>query len=187
MSDEQTPATPASAPPAPPPAFDDVAKLSARQAASWITDLGQRVEWVSKLLSGGDPGTLKLFEALVAKRSEGEIVDEVIASADTPLPEGGANNAGLSPRDVRTGVAALLDDGLSGGSVAELLRNQPVVSPEDYRVLSREFSSACLNNAEWKTRLLAGDPEAKRQLLAWGTIKITSRPLPESPRFDVVR
>jgi hypothetical protein len=187
MSDQQTSTTPASAPPAPPPAVEDVGKFSASQAASWIADLGQRVEWVSKLLSGGDLGTLKLFEALVAKRSEGDGVDEAIAGADMQLPEGGANNAGLSPRDVRTGVAALLDDGLSGGSVAELLRNAPVCSPEDYRTLSREFSARCLNNAEWKTRLLAGDPEAKRQLLAMGVIKLTSRPLPESPRFDVVR
>jgi hypothetical protein len=184
MTDEQTtaPATPAS-----PPSVEDVGKFSASQAASWITDLGQRVEWVSKLLSGGDPGTLKLFEVLVAKRSEGDVVDEVIAGADVSLPDGGANNAGLSPRDVRTGVASLLDDGLSTGAVGELLRNQAVVSPEDYRRLSREFSSRCLNNPIWKTALLAGDPEAKRQLLAWGTIKITSRPLPESPRFDVVK
>jgi hypothetical protein len=108
--------------------------------------------------------------------------------ADTPLPaEGGANVAGLSARDVKTGIVGLLDDGLSTGAVGELLRNQPVVSPEDYRVLSREFSSACLNNAEWKTRLLAGDPVAKRQLLAWGTIKVTSRPLPESPKFDIAK
>jgi hypothetical protein len=189
MSDEQTsaPAIGSPATPATPPQLEDVAKFSASQAASWITDLGQRVEWVSKLLNGGDPGTLKLFEALVAKRSEGDVVDEVLG-ADMPLPpEGGANDHGLSRRDVKTGIVGLLDDGLSTGAVGELLRNQAVCSPEDYRVLSREFSSACLNNAEWKTRLLAGDAEAKRQLLAWGTIKITSRPLPEAPRFDVVK
>lgn len=184
MSDEQTPVP---ATPAPPPQLEDVAKFSASQAASWITDLGQRVEWLDKLLSGGDPGTRALFDALVRKRSEGALADEIVAGADMPLPEGGANDHGLSRRDVRTGVQALLSDGLSAGSVTELLANRPVVSAEDYRVLSREFSSQCLNNATWKSALLAGDPVAKRQLLAWGTIKITSRPLPESPRFDVVK
>jgi hypothetical protein len=33
-----------------------------------------------------------------------------------------------------------------------------------------------LNNADWKSRLLAGDPEAKKQLLAWGTIAVTAEP-----------
>ena len=148
-----------------------------------------RVDWVSKLLKGGDPGTLALFNRLCEKRSEADAVDEVIDDVnDVPLPmPGGANDHGMSARDVRSGIAGLLDDGLSSGAVGELLRNQPVVSPEDYRALSREFSARCLNNPEWNAALLAGDPEAKRQLLAWGTIKLTSRPLPESPRFDVVK
>ena len=159
--------------------------MSPGQAAHWVDEL--RVQWLDKLLSAGDPGTLALFNALVAKRSEGDAVAEVLG-ADVPLPaEGGANDHGLSRRDVKSGIVGLLDDGLSTGAVGELLANRPVVSPEDYRALSREFSERCLNNAEWKAALLAGSPTAKRQLLAWGTIKVTSRPLPGSPRFDVVK
>jgi hypothetical protein len=188
MSDESTPAPAAPATPAPPPPpLEDVAKMSPGQAAGWVDELRTRVEWVAKLLNGGDPGTLALFNALVAKRTEADVVDEVLG-ADMPLPvDGGPNDHGLSRRDVRSGIAGLLDDGLSGGAVGELLRNQAIVSPEEYRALSREFSERCLNNAEWKAALLAGNPTAKRQLLAWNTIKITSRPLPESPRFDVVK
>jgi hypothetical protein len=179
MTDEIAPATSA------PPQLEDVATMSPGQAAHWVDEL--RVTWLDKLLSGGDPGTRKLFEALVAKRSEGDVVDEVLG-ADMPLPvDGGPNDHGLSRRDIRSGIAGLLDDGLSGGAVGELLRNQAVCSPADYRALSREFSERCLNNAEWKAALLAGNPTAKRQLLAWGTLKLTSRPLPESPRFDVVK
>lgn len=188
MSDgEQTTgaAAPAPATPATPPQLEDVAKLSPAQAAHWVDEL--RVTWLGKLLNGGDPGTLALFNALVAKRSEADVVDEVL-SADMPLPaEGGANVDGLSRRDVKSGIAGLLDDGLSTGAVGELLRNQAVCSPEDYRALSREFSSACLNNPEWKAALLRGDPVAKRQLLAMGVLKITSKPLPESPRFDIAK
>jgi hypothetical protein len=185
MSEEQTSVTLAPPAPATPPQLDDVAKLSPAQAAHWVDEL--RVQWLDKLLSGGDPATLALFNALVAKRSEGDVVDEVLG-ADMPLPpEGGANDHGLSRRDVKSGIVGLLDDGLSTGAVGELLHNRAVCSPEDYRVLSREFSARCLNNPEWKAALLAGNPEAKRQLLAWGTLKITSRPLPESPKFDVIK
>jgi hypothetical protein len=177
-------ASPAPAPATPaPPQLEDVPKHSPAQAGHWVDEL--RVQWLDKLLTGGDPATLALFNALVRKRSEGDVVEEVL-SADMPLPvDGGPNDHGLSRRDVRSGIAGLLDDGLSGGAVTELLVNRPIVSPEEYRILSREFSERCLNNAEWKAALLAGNPTAKRQLLAWNTIKITSRPIPESPRFDV--
>ena len=174
MSDD--PATPA-----PPPLPDNPAALSPDQATSWLEQLGQRTDWRDKLLRN-DGATRKLFDALVQKRSESDLAAQIVADADVLPPPGGAtNNAGLSPYDVKTGVQSLLADGLTPGTIVELLHNAPVVTPEDFKIIEREFRVKCLGNAEWTQKLLAGDLDTRRQLLAWHTISITSRPLPPTP------
>jgi hypothetical protein len=99
-----------------------------------------------------------------------------------PAPvAGGPNVGGLSAADVRSGVAELLAAGSSPGAIVELLQNKPVVSPEDFAIIEREFKVRCLGKVEWKARLLAGDLETRRQLSAFHTISITSRPSPWGP------
>jgi hypothetical protein len=182
MTDQQTAASPAPATPVP----DNPGALSPDQAASWLEQLGAQAEWRDKLLRN-DGQTRKLFDQLVQKRSEAETAEAVVVAAmDPSLPPpvtGTAPNvAGLSPADVlRSGVAALLAAGSSPGAVVELLKNEPVVSPEDFAIIEREVRVKMLGNKEWTQKLLSGDLEARRQLAAWHTIAITSRPSPWGP------
>jgi hypothetical protein len=114
---------------------------------------------------------------LVARKAESEVVDQVVAAAtDTSVP-----SLSPSPADLKVGVRGLLENGLSPGAISELLKNEPVVTPEDFEFIRREFSVRCLGNREWTQKLLSGDLEARRQLLAWHTIAITSRPAPWGP------
>jgi hypothetical protein len=187
MTDTATEA-PATSAPVPPTAMpDNIAALSPSQAAAKLDALLAQQEFSAKYLNG-DGASRKLVDDLVERKAQTETAEAIVSTADLPLPAaGGVNTGGLSARDVRTGVAALLDDGLSAGAVVELLRNAPLGTAEDYKIIEREFSTKCLRNQEWVKRLLDGDPDAQRQLLAMGVIKVTSRPLPEAPTSGIVK
>lgn len=131
------------------------------EAAARLDGLMADPKWASKMLSGNGPEVRELHD-LVAKKSSGDKIDQIIAGTVEPPIFETLHEGQLSTRNVMTSVADLREIGLTDAVIRQAIEGKPVPRAE-YAAVKRLHADR-LANAEWTAKLLKGGAVERREL-----------------------
>jgi hypothetical protein len=144
--------------PAPPPAAPPAAPSTPTEAATRLDTLRADPKWTTALLSGG-PAQTREFHELHALVAKGDNVDMAMAGVMQP---GIIQDSGHVEM---MGTAAMLREmGFNPKQVRETLEGKPATQADID--IATTWKAQNMNSKEFRTRLFAGEPDAKRLLRA---------------------
>jgi hypothetical protein len=148
-------------------------RLSPDEAAAKLNEKMASAEWRAKMLTGNAEARRELAE-LVADKTGGSLTDSIM-NGDA-LKNG--SNLGFVTHGGQIPLAdqvAVVDDlriaGVRDDAIRDLLEGRQV-TPAEYDAV-RRFREARLSDPEWTKKMLAGDPEAKRELLLMSMVRVS--------------
>lgn len=138
------------------------APATAAEAAARLDILSADAAWSAKVLAGHGPA-VREFQDLVAKKSGGDKLDQIIAGTAEVPPFETVMGGELSTHNQMLTAGDLRDVGLSDGAIRQVFENKPV-SRAEYDAVKRLHGDR-LKDADWTKKLLGGDKVAHRDLL----------------------
>jgi hypothetical protein len=169
MSEQSTPAAAAAA-----TETLGMTSPSAAEAAARLDVLTANPEWTAKMLGGSGPQVKEFQELVAAKMAApaGDRIDKIINGTIERTGFEVATEEGqqISTQDQVQSAAWLREAGISDGAIREVLEGRQFTR-EEYEA-SKRLSASRYGNADWVSKLLAGDHDARRELILMNIIKV---------------
>lgn len=143
---------------------------TANEARALLNERSGNKAWADKLLAG-NVEIVREFNSLSELAAlGGDRFEAVMNGTAEASPFETVTGGELSTHNMQQLVGFLRDAGLSDGTIREAHEATPVTA--EYKAEAKRFGDQLKSNPDWCKRLLAGDKEAQRQLLALNVIKL---------------
>ena len=131
------------------------------EASARLDTLAKNSDWASGVLTGSGPH-VREFQELVAKKSGGDKLDQILTGTIEPPLFETVMPGELSTRNVMTSVADLREIGLEDATIRQVVEGKPVSRAEHDAV--KALKADRLSDKEWRAKFLAGDRAAVRDM-----------------------
>lgn len=135
--------------------------MTSEQATAKIAALTADPEWRGRWLAGGSAEAREMADLVAAKTST-SLVDSILDGTALATAPNKGQSGPVPVRDVLAMVEEFRTAGLTDDAIRHTLENRPVSQAEHDE--TRRLRDRRLADPEWNKRMLAGHPDAVREL-----------------------